>query len=90
MYEHSKLDRDEVRRLIAAGEIRLGGHKGYRIYGRLDCKGGKRMHVVNRVFFLDESEAISQGYRPCGNCMREAYQQWKANGGGFPDLNGLK
>ena len=25
----------------------------------------------------DEATAISAGYRPCGKCMKEAYQKWK-------------
>ncbi|MCF2493313.1 hypothetical protein NFI80_06605 [Dyadobacter chenhuakuii] len=31
----------------------------------------------NRVFFNSEKEAMSQGFRPCGHCMREAYLRWK-------------
>jgi hypothetical protein len=60
---------------------RLGGHRRSRIYGRLDCPsalralaaGGYRQH---RVFFADEATARAAGYRPCGNCMREAYAAW--------------
>jgi methylphosphotriester-DNA--protein-cysteine methyltransferase len=89
MYEHSKLNRDELRKLIAEGAITFGGHKKLKIYGTLACKGGKRMNIINRVFFLDEAEAIQQGYRPCGNCMRTAYQRWKATGERFPDLSAL-
>lgn len=64
---------------IRKGEITLGGYQKTRIYGRLDCLSGKRMKVEHRVFFKDETEAISNGYRPCGHCMRKRYQQWKAN-----------
>ncbi len=60
----------------------FGGHKGLKIYGRLDCpsalrhirKGG---YVSHRVFFKDESTALAAGYRPCGICMKEHYQLWK-------------
>jgi hypothetical protein len=63
----------------------LGGHYDDRIYGRLHCstalraiaKGG---YVANRVFFADEEAAIAAGFRPCGNCMRERYRQWKQGG----------
>ena len=51
----------------------LGGHKGTRIFGRLDCPAALRAiarggYVKNRVFFADEATAIAAGYRPCGTC----------------------
>jgi methylphosphotriester-DNA--protein-cysteine methyltransferase len=60
---------------------RFGGNQNSRIYGRLDCpsalraiaRGGYRQH---RVFFANEETAIAAGYRPCGNCLREAYRSW--------------
>ncbi len=56
----------------------LGGHRGSRIYGRLDCPGALRAiarggYIRDRVFFLDEPAAIAAGYRPCWLCLREAY-----------------
>lgn len=36
------------------------------------------MHTSHRVFFADEETAIAAGYRPCGNCLREKYREWKA------------
>jgi hypothetical protein len=61
----------------------LGGHRRSRIYGRLDCRAALRAiarggYVANRVFFLDEADAKSAGYRPCGVCMPEEYARWKA------------
>ena len=61
----------------------LGGHRGSRIYGRLDCPGAMRAiarggYVGQRVFFADEPAAIAAGYRPCWECMREAYRHWKS------------
>jgi len=35
------------------------------------------MKKENRVFFKSEKEAIDKGYKPCGHCMREEYQNWK-------------
>jgi methylphosphotriester-DNA--protein-cysteine methyltransferase len=29
-------------------------------------------HEGKRVFFAVEAAAVAAGYRPCGNCMREA------------------
>ena len=66
----------------------LGGHRKSRIYGRLNCPGAKRAiarggYVTNRVFFLDEATAIAAGYRPCFECMRERYREWKADPAAF-------
>ncbi|MFH5877779.1 Ada metal-binding domain-containing protein [Arthrobacter sp. NA-172] len=60
-----------------------GGHRGNRIYGRMDCPAALRaiakgVYVKNRVFFVDESTAIVAGYRPCWSCCRDKYQAWKA------------
>ena len=71
----------KIYRLIGAdGEVfesaikgTLGGHKGSKIYGRLDCWGAKR-HLANgtyqksRVFFADEATALAAGYRGCKQC----------------------
>ncbi|MBC7893272.1 MAG: metal-binding protein [Sphingobacteriaceae bacterium] len=56
----------------------LCGNRRLRIYGRLNYASGKRMKPENRVFFKNETEAIAQGYRPCGHCLSEAYRHWKA------------
>jgi len=60
----------------------LGGHRGTRIYGRLDCPAALRAiarggYVRQRVFFLDERTARAAGYRPCAICMPEKYRTWK-------------
>jgi methylphosphotriester-DNA--protein-cysteine methyltransferase len=60
----------------------LGGHRKNKIYGRLDCAGAARWiakghYVKQRVFFADEATAIAAGYRPCANCMPEAYAAWR-------------
>ena len=34
--------------------------------------------MENRVFFATEDEAIKAGYRPCGNCTKEKYREWKS------------
>ncbi|WP_188765451.1 Ada metal-binding domain-containing protein [Emticicia aquatilis] len=62
---------------IESGEISLGGNRKLKIFGRLDCRAGKRMKVENRVFFQSEAEAINLGYRPCAICMRSEYLIWK-------------
>jgi methylphosphotriester-DNA--protein-cysteine methyltransferase len=64
--------------LIDAGKVTYAGNRKLKIYGTFSCSSGKRMKADNRVFFTDEQEAASCGYRPCGHCMRKAYQKWKA------------
>jgi hypothetical protein len=61
----------------------LGGHRGSRIYGRLDCRTALRAiaeggYIAHRVFFLDAAHARAAGYRPCAVCLPGQYAQWKA------------
>ena len=63
----------------------LGGHRGTRIYGRLDCPGALRAiarggYVKSRVFFLNRSQARAAGYRPCAVCLPKEYAAWKSTG----------
>lgn len=64
-------------KLIKSGTVTLGGHRPGKLYGRLDCRTGKRMKSENRVFFQSEIEALDQGYRPCAVCLPEKYRIWK-------------
>ena len=62
----------------------LGGHRGGRLYGRLDCRAALQAiarggYVRHRVFFADEATAISAGYRPCSVCMPREYAVWKTS-----------
>jgi methylphosphotriester-DNA--protein-cysteine methyltransferase len=59
----------------------LGGHRGSKIYGRLDCPSALRWiarghYVRHRVFFADAATAVAAGYRPCHECLPEAYRTW--------------
>ncbi len=69
----------------------LGGNRSTKIYGRLNCPTALRLlkksnvYAQFRVFFADEEAAIAAGYRPCCNCMKEQYDQWKK--GPVPGLN---
>jgi len=69
--------KEQVRELICKGTIRLGGNKNLKIYGTLDCASGKKMKMKNRVFFNSVEEAQIKGFRPCGNCMKKEYVEWK-------------
>ncbi|HEY0050869.1 MAG TPA: Ada metal-binding domain-containing protein [Pyrinomonadaceae bacterium] len=67
----------------SASKGELGGHRGDKIYGTLDCAGAKMWiakghYVKQRVFFADEETAIAAGFRPCARCLPEKYRQWKA------------
>ena len=60
----------------------LGGHRGGKRYGRLDCRAALQAiarggYVKQRVFFADEGTAIAAGYRPCAVCMPRQYADWK-------------
>ncbi|GAB3543507.1 Ada metal-binding domain-containing protein [Spirosoma fluminis] len=63
--------------LISSETITLGGNRPGKIYGRLDCRAGKRMNPKNRVFFRNEAEAIEHGFRPCAICLPDAYRAWR-------------
>jgi methylphosphotriester-DNA--protein-cysteine methyltransferase len=66
-----------LKNLIDEGKIQFAGNWKLKIYGTLSCSSGKRMKVENRVFFKSAIEAMDEGYRPCGHCMREEYLHWK-------------
>ena len=60
----------------------LGGHRGSRIYGRLDCPAALRAiarggYKPSRVFFLNRTHARAAGYRPCATCLPKEYTSWK-------------
>jgi methylphosphotriester-DNA--protein-cysteine methyltransferase len=61
---------------------RFGGHRGTKIFGRLDCGAALRAiarggYIRYRVFFADAASATKAGYRPCAVCMPDAYRLWK-------------
>lgn len=57
--------------------IQFAGNKQLKIFGTLSCASGKRMKIINRIFFANEEEAIGLGYRPCGHCLKHQYLLWK-------------
>lgn len=68
---------------VSAVPGKFGGHKKLKIYGQLDCPSAKRYikqgkYVKHRVFFANEEDAVSAGYRPCAICMAEKYREWSA------------
>lgn len=79
MIDHSEINNRELLKKIKQKEIYFGGNKKLKIYGTLNCASGKRMKKENRVFFISEKEALENGYRPCGNCLRKKYKIWKEN-----------
>jgi hypothetical protein len=58
MIKHNAITGTELRSRIKQKEICFGGNEKLKIYGRLNCRSGKRMKKANRVFFISEKEAI--------------------------------
>ena len=63
----------ELRQLIKEKILVFGGNMRLKIYGKLNCKSGKRMTRENRVFFSSVTEAMESGFRVCGHCMKAEY-----------------
>ncbi|NII81444.1 Ada metal-binding domain-containing protein [Pedobacter sp. SG908] len=76
MIKHADISTEELKKHFKNKDICFGGNARLKIYGLLKCKSGKRMKKENRIFFRSVEEAIQHGYRPCGRCLRKAYQQW--------------
>ncbi|HAY45512.1 MAG TPA: metal-binding protein [Gammaproteobacteria bacterium] len=76
MIRHRDIQDIALREKIRHGTVLYGGNRKLNIYGTLDCYSGKRMKRENRVFFESSDEAKSEGYRPCGHCMKSEYQKW--------------
>ena len=77
MIQHLEASDTGVRNKIKQKEICFGGNKKLKIYGTLQCMSGKRMKRENRVFFATKEEALQNGYRPCGHCMKAGYLKWR-------------
>lgn len=80
MVKHADVTEKHLRILIKSHKICFGGNRNLKIFGTLYCTSGKRMKRENRVFFTSKAEAIDNGFRPCGHCLKAAYQEWKNNG----------
>ena len=76
MVKHSELTPPVLKSLVKNEEICFGGNIRLKIYGKLNCKSGKRMKTENRVFFKTEKQALENGYRPCGHCLKMKYKEW--------------
>lgn len=77
MIRHSEISDSDLRSKIKQRKICFGGNRKLKIYGTLSCTSGKKMKRENRIFFLTEEDAIINGLRPCGHCMKQKYQKWK-------------
>ena len=77
MLKHNKISDKTLWQLMKNKAVVLGGNVQLKIYGTLNCTSGKRLKRTNRVFFSSEKEALDNGFRPCGHCMRAAYKIWK-------------
>ena len=77
MIRHIDIADAELRIRIRKGKILSGGNIKLKIYGKLNCQSGKRMKRENRIFFSSVKEAIENGFRPCGHCLKGEYKNWK-------------
>ena len=77
MHNHSTLTAADVRTMIRRQQIRYGNRR-LKVYGLLRCSSGRRMKRENRIFFLNEEEAILVGFRPCAHFIQKQYAQWKS------------
>ncbi len=77
MIKHTDIEAAELRAMIKQNLVRFGGNRSLKIYGGLSCTSGKKIKRGNRVFFNSEQDALQNGYRPCGHCMKAAYKKWK-------------
>jgi methylphosphotriester-DNA--protein-cysteine methyltransferase len=82
MFKHFEIAGSELKRMMLSNRIKFGGNANLKIYGTLTCFSGKRMKKQNRVFFSNEKDAIAEGFRPCGHCLRDKYLQWIEQGSG--------
>jgi methylphosphotriester-DNA--protein-cysteine methyltransferase len=79
MINHSELHaagftgRRQLTAFINNNILTFAGNRKLKIYGRLSCTSGKRMKTANRVFFINEQEAVDKGYPPSAHCMRSKY-----------------
>ncbi|MEQ8301856.1 MAG: Ada metal-binding domain-containing protein [Cyclobacteriaceae bacterium] len=77
MTRHSEISSHELRQALKSGMYALAGNARLKIYGLLTCTSGKRILKKNRIFFKNKTEAVQLGYRPCGHCLADDYQEWK-------------
>ena len=78
MIRHEDIDDAALHRMIRDGRLTFAGNRRRRIFGRLDCRAGRRLARTNRVFIASRGEAERCGYRPCARCLRAAYEVWKS------------
>jgi len=76
MILHKEISDAELRKRIREKEVSAAGNIKLKIYGKLNCRSGKRMKRENRVFFKNIQEAIHNGFRPCGHCLRNEYNKY--------------
>ena len=74
---HAQLSDQDLIKLLRTRQNMFAGNARLKIYGKLDCAAGRRLKKHNRVFFSSTLEAVKQGYRPCGRCLKPDYLKWK-------------
>lgn len=74
---------------VSAEKGILGGRRGTKIFGRLDCPAALRAHCPRQVrqppsLLRRLGNSHPSRYRPCAVCMPDAYQTWKARQANTP------
>jgi len=77
MFLHAELNEKQVKQLIHKSIVTIAGNRNLKIFGKLNCRSGKRMKKINRIFFESVQEALRNNFRPCGHCMKPEYNLWK-------------
>jgi methylphosphotriester-DNA--protein-cysteine methyltransferase len=77
MIKHNDTNTATLKKLFHQRSITLAGNRKLKIYGTMTCSSGKRMKKMNRVFFSTETDALTNGYRPCAHCLKAFYNSWK-------------
>ena len=77
MIAHDEVNDKALRSYIRKRIITMAGNRRLKIYGKLNCRSGKKMKRGNRVFLASVDDAETNGFRPCGHCMPVAYKAWK-------------
>jgi methylphosphotriester-DNA--protein-cysteine methyltransferase len=77
MINHLDITDRDLRTKIKQKQICFAGNKKLKTYSTLTCTSGKRMKRKNRILFESKHEALENGFRPCGHCMRMDYIKYR-------------
>ncbi len=53
-----------------SAEANFVGNKNSKVYHKKSCSSAKSMKEANKVGFVTADEAVDEGYKPCGVCLK--------------------